>query len=88
MSPQILASCTWHCSIHYISLHQKLAGPYGLKTALQFYTSLFFKSTEPTNIFKLGIKETGQSASAIPDFKHHFSRMRTFMVKMIFEDDV
>ena len=30
----------------------------------------------------------GQSASAISDFKHHFSQMRAFMVKIFFEDDV
>ena len=30
-----------------------------------FHAPLFVKSTEPTNIFKLGVKETGQSASTI-----------------------
>ena len=37
------------------------------KIALQIHASLFVKSTEPTNIFKLGVKETGQSAPTV----HH-----------------
>ena len=30
-----------------------------------FHSSLFVKSTEPTSIFKLGVKKTGQCAPAI-----------------------
>ena len=41
----------------------------GLEITMQFYPSLFVKSTEPTNIFKSVVKETGQSAPAI-DGKH------------------
>lgn len=38
------------------------------KIELQFYTSLFVKSTDPTNIFKLGVKRTGPSASVVLSF--------------------
>ena len=44
----------------------------GLKIALHFPASLFMKSTEPTNIFKLGVKETGQSVPTIWKLRNAF----------------
>ena len=35
------------------------------KDCFIFHAPLFVKSTEPTSIFKLGVKETGQSALTI-----------------------
>ena len=33
--------------------------------SITFHASLFVKSTEPTNVFKLGVKETGHCAPTI-----------------------